>query len=822
MKSPHFSLRSSARSFAFLPWLMLAPSFASAALTDNNWSGADNGTFNTPGNWSGAAVPTNASRAVINTNGPTVILNSNPTIGGLSIGSGFTLTRATGDTTDRIMNVQAATAADTAFNNAGTLASGGASGSMIINLNGSGSIFINSGTLEATTGTTLTLSKGQSTPTTLTNTGGTIKTTGTGILNISGGANSSWIISGGALTNVSGGTINYLIRNQLQLSADAIFTNAGTVNFDEPTLTSSGVYGLRLNGTSKFLNSGTFNLNRNPLNNPHATPNNATLSSALDTTEINNSGTMNFAAVGDNNAIPVSYAGLDFSAVAQTLTNTGTINLESKSTTHNVALNSTITTGTGLTLTGAGTLKMIVGTGGSVTRTQITGSNGIITQASGHTIRGAGTIGAGQLKTFTNDGTVLADDASYALTLDPRDHTQLSTGVGSFINNGTVRASGAGGLVLNDGLFTNNGTFQIQGTSSLTQNAGAIVTNNSGKTLDIQGAWNSGTGGGGLIKNTGSISYNSAVNSTNTIGLTGTGTFTKAGTGSLSLSGANTLSGGITITGGTLTVGAGAGTTFTAATSNGTYTVTTADTAGLVVGQTITGTGLPGSTFITGITSGTTFTISNNASSSQATTSLTAAAFSSLGSGPVTINGGTLQLGAGNHSVSSVAFTAGTLAGTGTLAGLVTTAGTSSVIAPGNSAGTLTLSTGLNAAAGASFAFELGSSSDLLSLGAFTGSTAAGGLLFNFSNSGGLTAGTTYTLLNFNSVSGFDYTDLATGSIASGFVLDETFGTDGWLINGNNLQVKFALASVPEPSTYASLLGVITLGFIGLRRRRCA
>ncbi|MBN8459109.1 MAG: autotransporter-associated beta strand repeat-containing protein [Verrucomicrobia bacterium] len=152
-----------------------------------------------------------------------------------------------------------------------------------------------------------------------------------------------------------------------------------------------------------------------------------------------------------------------------------------------------------------------------------------------------------------------------------------------------------------------------------------------------------------------------------------------------------------------------------------------------------------------------------------------------------------------------------TLTGRGTVTGTVATGGTSSVIAPGASPGALAMGA-LDLTNGATLNFELGSSSDLLAIaGAVTGS-GANGMLFNFSNAGGISGSAPYTLFTFNSSTGLDYGDLAIGTNTTGLTLDSSFGTNGWLINSNSLQVKF----VPEPS--AILLG--GLGMLTLVRRR--
>lgn len=91
---------------------------------------------------------------------------------------------------------------------------------------------------------------------------------------------------------------------------------------------------------------------------------------------------------------------------------------------------------------------------------------------------------------------------------------------------------------------------------------------------------------------------------------------------------------------------------------------------------------------------------------------------------------------------------------------------------------------------------------------ALTGNTGDLNFILNGSVSGGV-----YTLLNFTNTD-LSYSNLhLVGGVYS---LDTTFGQDGWLINGNSLQVKV----VPEPSTWAmALLGLGALVLMGHRAR---
>ncbi len=202
--------------------------------------------------------------------------------------------------------------------------------------------------------------------------------------------------------------------------------------------------------------------------------------------------------------------------------------------------------------------------------------------------------------------------------------------------------------------------------------------------------------------------------------------------------------------------------------------------------------------------------------------------------GDTDIREGTLALGAGGSisgsstiivgasSTLDVSATGGwtlgsaqTLIGTGSVIGGVASAGTGSVFAPGASPGTLTFNGDLNLSAGGTFQMELGISSDLIAVGGIlTGSDAPGALIFDFSDAGELLPGTVYTLFTFSDHTGLDYTDLAANTLPAGFELDPGFGTGGWQINGNSLQVQF----IPEPS--AALLAALGSLALAARRRR--
>lgn len=174
-----------------------------------------------------------------------------------------------------------------------------------------------------------------------------------------------------------------------------------------------------------------------------------------------------------------------------------------------------------------------------------------------------------------------------------------------------------------------------------------------------------------------------------------------------------------------------------------------------------------------------------------------------------------------NDGTYAAALTLGdgqTLGGSGTFSGLVTTE-SGAHLAPGNSPGTLTFDGGLTLVAGTIIDFELGlnaAASDLILVtgGSLTG-PLSGVVTFNFSDAGGFAAGTTYSLIDGSSLntilSDFDALDF------------EGIGIDGYTfafsLNGKILEMTASVSAVPEPSTYAAIIGALALAGAFVRRR---
>lgn len=192
--------------------------------------------------------------------------------------------------------------------------------------------------------------------------------------------------------------------------------------------------------------------------------------------------------------------------------------------------------------------------------------------------------------------------------------------------------------------------------------------------------------------------------------------------------------------------------------------------------------------------------------SGNGTTALIRAAGNSY-DGTTTVQSGTLLLnntsgsatGTGALTVNSGA----TLGGTGTVTGAITLQNGATFTPGDGGIGTFTGSA-LTWNGGAGLTFELGSgtTSDRLNLsGAFTKGTGSV-FAFNFQDAGWQT-GSTYTLLNFGSNSGFTLGDF---SFTNGGL------TGNFALSASNLQ--FSVASVPEPKTYALLCSGIFLLFL--------
>jgi autotransporter-associated beta strand protein len=208
-----------------------------------------------------------------------------------------------------------------------------------------------------------------------------------------------------------------------------------------------------------------------------------------------------------------------------------------------------------------------------------------------------------------------------------------------------------------------------------------------------------------------------------------------------------------------------------------------------------------------------------------------------LGTGAVTLNGGTLHIGDGLTfgNVLNFGVSGGKLGGNATFSSPLTL-GSDVTLAPGNSPGVLTFSSGLTVNDGLTTEIEIngaannaGVTSDLIVTngpGLNLGAVSAGGYtlkIISLTLLGGDVAGPVDDLGASASWTIFQNTNL-TGFVSDGsqFTIDSsefvTLGSFSLTQSGNNLVLNFT--AVPEPSTYALMLLGLGAAALGWRRRQ--
>ncbi|WP_255988624.1 Ig-like domain-containing protein [Chitinolyticbacter albus] len=402
----------------------------------------------------------------------------------------------------------------------------------------------------------------------------------------------------------------------------------------------------------------------------------------------------------------------------------------------------TVAGGATLTLSGAETIGSLTGAGNVVlSATLTTGSNntstnfaGVIssTNSSGIIKAGSGTFTLSNNNTYTGSTTVsvgtlrVADDANLgsgtlilnggtlaisgatnidnAITLAASSTVSASTTAtlsGAIDGTGDLTKTGASTLTLSGtnsyggGTTVSAGSLSIAGDSNL---GAGTVTLGSGTNLAITGA--------GTIDNAIVLSGNATVTNTANVvlsgNISGTNSLTKAGASTLTLTGTNGHT-GTTVNAGTLSI---------AADSNlGTGTVTLATGATLLItGATTVDNAMALSGNATVSTSANT-TISSAISGPGGLTKTGASALTLSGSsaytGATNVNAGSLLVNGALTATTGVTTAAGaTLGGSGNIASNVTI-NSGGTLAPGNSAGTLTIDGDLTMASGSTLAIEI-------------------------------------------------------------------------------------------------------------------
>ena len=395
-------------------------------------------------------------------------------------------------------------------------------------------------------------------------------------------------------------------------------------------------------------------------------------------------------------------------------------------------------------------------------------------------------------------GTIIVSNNSGVTPNSYTGNTILSEGIVKLgASNVIPDGSGFGNLVFSNALA--NASFDLAGntetinglasTTNGTQ-AGVILNSSNGatKALTVGGNDQTATFGGAIADNV-------------STGGTGKVSIVKTGLGTETFSGKSTFTGGLTVSGGTLFASGAAGTPATglagstnSASNQTTVTLTTGTTAGLAVGQGVSGSiaAVPAGSVITNILSGTTFTISSNATATTASNNLTFTKnYDSLGTGAVTVNtGGILDLGAAIHSVAgAITLSTGT-------------------IQDGSLASSLATGTGLTISGTNTLGFNIGGvqgTTDQISINSGAIGTATGTDTVNLKILARPAATQTLTLISAPNVgSTINGATYALGAITGA----NTFGISFTLVPSTTaLQLTETLAAAPASAYFRGNLG---------------
>lgn len=266
------------------------------------------------------------------------------------------------------------------------------------------------------------------------------------------------------LTNAAGHTI----RGSGQIGVNSMaFTNNGLCEADGSVgLTfDANASGIDNNGVIRALSGSSLTFSNTPIDN------------ADGVIELMNNSSGTFAASVLTGGPLNGASNSSYSVVSSTEFNTVTCNATvSVPNGNNFYLRGGLTNNSSLRLDGFNNFTQMVIRGGDVsiggsgqlilaeyTNNRIHAENGVdrLINLPGHTIRGGGQIGINSMA-FTNRGSVIAEGA-VSLGIDPN--------AGGFFNEGLLRASGAGGLLIHAGPFTTSGTVIADPGSKLDRTA---------------------------------------------------------------------------------------------------------------------------------------------------------------------------------------------------------------------------------------------------------------------------------------------------------------------------------------------------------------
>jgi hypothetical protein len=344
-----------------------------------------------------------------------VMASTNSTLNGVTIDSGSTIrvqdntqTNITGSVTDK-----------------GTISLASTGDTTGLQLQGGASLELTSGGSIAMSGSSANRIYGTGTDTLTVDSGATI--TGAGQVGINIGSYAFNLINKGTIdSNVSGGTLSIAPSNTVTNSGLIEATDGATVNLGgtfnnaDGTIEAAGAHSVvNLSGTStSTIDGGTLTTTGGGV--------------------INNAGAVTLSGVTVSTGSTLALNDNTSTTLVGTITNNGTIGLNSTGDNTNLYLSGPVT------LAGTGTLAM---TNESANRIYGVTGDAALTNGAGHTIEGAGQIGiniGSYAFAFTNNGTVLANQSA-ELLIAPGTTT---------INNGTFQVNGGSELQILGGLTT--------------------------------------------------------------------------------------------------------------------------------------------------------------------------------------------------------------------------------------------------------------------------------------------------------------------------------------------------------------------------------
>lgn len=818
------------------------------------------------------------------------------TAGAITMGTGVTNTQQIGVSGTTINLANGATQAYSFVNNSGTSAAklnvagnivGNSSAITTLTLTGLNGGTVSGDISNGSGGGTVALTKSGLGAWTLT---GTNTYTGNTTINGGtidlGGGGSTGSLSGGVLTlgistNIHGGTLNYTRTgtNTQTFSGTTLAAGASAVN----AAVSTGTVKLtaitrQFGGTINFTGPGTIttsSANTNGILSGWATVNGTdwAVANGANSAITAYSG---YTASTAGTTAPGTTSNVDFQASNSTAWNTQTIN----SVRFNTAAATTLTVGSGQALTvasGGILVTSAVGnnattiTGGTLTGggtgeliiTQNNTSNSLIIDSvivgssatDGLTKTGAGTLvlnGANTYlgRTYVTGGTVklgsataFGDAASTAAITFATGSTLDFNGIAPTLVGRTINFFGSG--ITNSSAtavnFTNNwvgigvtvpgAVNAVDGVGDITFsgsiNSGRLVKNGS-NTLTITGA-NTNTGTT-LVANSGTVILNSATADGALRGIDLYGNVLTVNGGTVQLgandqirNAADVSTGGVAVYGGTFDINS------KNETING---LQIGSTDGATAGNVIS-TGGAGTLTITGGSASTAFgvnsihatngTVSAKLAGTGATFTKTTAQTVTLSgantyTGATSVNAGTLSVTGSLASGSAVGVASGaTLRGTGTIGG-ATTIASGGIVAAGINAstiGTLTFNSTL-AGSGSTFSLKLNSTAGTFDLITAAGAVTLGSSTLSLIDIGsGAWTGTTsaFSIVHGSSITGV-FLGLSNGATVN-------VGSNIFTLNYGASDVTLTFVSaIPEPATYATILGALALGGVVWSRRR--